>query len=169
MNTSLFEIFKIGIGPSSSHTVGPMRAAGAFVTRLKNEGLFESVRRVRTDLYGSLALTGRGHATDRAILLGLSGELPDEIDPEQIEFLVDDIRGERSLPLGGSQRIPFDESADLLFHKDAALPAHPNGMSFHAFDETGNELVSGVYYSIGGGFIKTHGEMGNKTPQTFDL
>jgi L-serine dehydratase len=99
----------------------------------------------------------------------LSGELPDEIDPEQIEFLVDDIRGERSLPLGGSHRIPFDESADLLFHKDAALPAHPNGMSFHAFDETGNELVSGVYYSIGGGFIKTHGEMGNKNPQTFDL
>src|SRR5215471_17768333 len=146
-----------------------MRAAEAFASGLGASGQLNNVARVEANLYGSLALTGRGHATDRAILLGLSGELPDEVDPEQIEFLVADIRGERSLLLGGSHRIRFDESADLLFHKDAALPAHPNGMSFHAFDETGNELVSGVYYSIGGGFIKTHGEMGNKNPPTFDF
>jgi L-serine dehydratase len=163
VNTSLFEIFKIGIGPSSSHTMGPMRAAAAFVAKLKNEGLFESVRRVRTDLYGSLALTGRGHATDRAILLGLSGELPDEVDPEKIESKVNGIRSENSLLLGSSHRIQFEESADLLFHKDKALPAHPNGMSFHAFDEIGDELSCGVYYSVGGGFIKTQAEMGNTT------
>ena len=149
--------------------MGPMRAAGAFVTKLKNEGLSERVRRVRTDLYGSLALTGRGHATDRAILLGLSGERADEVDPTQIEGLVNGIRSDHSLLLGRFLRISFDESADLLFHKDASLPAHPNGMSFHAFDKVGNELASEVYYSIGGGFIKTQAEIGNNKPQTFDF
>jgi L-serine dehydratase len=144
-----------------------MRAAGAFVVRLKNDGLLERVRRVRTDLYGSLALTGRGHATDRAILLGLSGELPDEVNPEKIESMVNGIRAEHSLPLGGSHSIPFDELGDLLFHKDKALPAHPNGMSLRAFDEIGIELASGVYYSVGGGFIKTQAEMGNGTLALF--
>jgi L-serine dehydratase len=159
MKTSLFEIFKIGIGPSSSHTVGPMRASGMFVRRLDQKHLLERVRRVQTDLYGSLALTGHGHATDRAILLGLSGELPDRVDPAKIEPLVKGIRTARSLHLGGVQVIPFSETSDLLFHKDAALPAHPNGMSFSAFDEAGTQLAKEVYYSIGGGFIKTDVEL----------
>jgi L-serine dehydratase len=159
VNTSLFEIFKIGIGPSSSHTVGPMRAALAFVRSLENKSVLEQVRRVQTDLYGSLALTGRGHATDRAVLLGLSGELPDQVDPAQIEPLVNGIRTAQSLLLGSRHTIPFDESLDLLFHKDSTLPAHPNGMSFGAFDEGGNQLAKEVYYSVGGGFIKTEAEM----------
>lgn len=161
MNTSIFEIFKIGIGPSSSHTVGPMRAAGAFVARLKSENILESVGRVRTELYGSLALTGLGHGTDRAILLGLSGERPDEIDPEKIASLVNNIRSTHSILLGGSQAIPFDEQNDLRFHKNATLPSHPNGMSFRALDQAGDEIAKEVYYSVGGGFIKTQDEMEN--------
>jgi L-serine dehydratase len=159
MKTSLFEIFKIGIGPSSSHTVGPMRAAAAFVTTLKNKNLFARVQRIQADLCGSLALTGRGHGTDRAILLGLTGELPDEIEPDKVESLVEGIRSARFLVLGGVRRIPFDESGDLLFHKDAALPTHPNGMIFRAYDEAANELAKEVYYSTGGGFIKSEAEM----------
>jgi L-serine dehydratase len=158
MKTSLFEIFKIGIGPSSSHTVGPMRAAGAFVTTLKNKNLFARVRRVQTNLCGSLALTGRGHGTDRAVLLGLTGELPDEVEPDKIESLVEGIRRARFLVLGGVRRIPFDESGDILFHKDAALPIHPNGMIFRAYDDAANEIAKEVYYSTGGGFIVTEGE-----------
>ena len=159
MKTSLFEIFKIGIGPSSSHTVGPMRAAVAFVTTLKNKDLFARVQRIQADMCGSLALTGRGHGTDRAVLLGLTGQLPDEVEPDKIESLVEDIRSVRSLVLGGVRRIPFDESSDLLFHKDAALPAHPNGMIFRAYDEAASELAKEVYYSTGGGFIKSEAEM----------
>jgi L-serine dehydratase len=164
MQTSLFEIFKIGIGPSSSHTVGPMRAALAFVGTLKKENLLENVRRVQTDLYGSLALTGKGHATDRAILLGLSGEWPDEVDSAKVEPLVNGIRTAHSLLLGGAHSIPFDESLDLLFHNDSTLPAHPNGMSFRAFDERGIALLKEVVYSVGGGFIKTQAEMQSTQP-----
>jgi L-serine dehydratase len=163
MKTSLFEIFKIGIGPSSSHTVGPMRAALAFVQALENKNVLHRVRRVQTDLYGSLALTGHGHATDTAVLLGLSGELPDQVDPAKIGALVNGIRTAHSLLLGGIRSILFDESQDLLFHKDSTLPAHPNGMSFRAFDERGSELFEETYYSIGGGFIKTEAQM--QTPE----
>jgi len=166
VNTSLLEIFKIGIGPSSSHTVGPMRAALAFVETLKNKGLLGRVRRVQTDLYGSLALTGRGHATDRAVLLGLSGELPDQVDPVKTGPLVNGIRTARSLLLGGIHPIAFDESLDLLFHKDSTLPAHPNGMSFRAFEEQGIQFSKEVYYSVGGGVIKTEAEMQRAQPDT---
>jgi L-serine dehydratase len=159
VKTSLFEIFKIGIGPSSSHTVGPMRAALAFVSNLKHRDLLQRTKRLQTELYGSLALTGKGHATDRAVLLGLSGEKPDTVDPGLIEGLVNGIRTSHSLFLGGVQSIPFDESLDLLFHTTIALPAHPNGMSFRAFDEKGQELVREVFYSVGGGFIKRESEM----------
>lgn len=164
MKTSLFEIFKTGIGPSSSHTVGPMRAALAFVAALENKNLFKRIRRVQTDLYGSLALTGRGHATDRAVLLGLSGEFPDQVDPAEIEPLVNGIRTAHSLLLGGLHAIPYQEPLDLLFHRDKTLPAHPNGMSFSAFDERGIELSKEVYYSVGGGFIKTEAEMQGAQP-----
>lgn len=166
MRTSIFEIFKIGIGPSSSHTVGPMRAAAAFVRGLEAKGLLTQVRRVQTDLYGSLALTGLGHGTDRAVLLGLSGETPDQVDPGKIESLVANIRTEKTLLLGGAVALPFDESTDLLFHRDATLPLHPNGMSFCAFDQGGLELRKEVCYSIGGGFVKTESEMENAQPAT---
>jgi len=159
MKTSLFEIFKIGIGPSSSHTVGPMRAALAFVRTLETKNILARVKRVGADLYGSLALTGKGHGTDRAIILGLSGELPDQVDPAKIGPLVNGIRTARSLPLGGVHSISFDESLDLVFRKDSTLHAHPNGMSFCAFDEQGIELSNEVYYSVGGGFIRTEAEM----------
>jgi L-serine dehydratase len=122
MKTSLFEIFKIGIGPSSSHTVGPMRAAAAFATWLRNGGLLEKTARVEANLYGSLALTGRGHGTDRAVLLGLRGELPDRIATESIEPKLAAIRTAKKLSLAGTHAIAFDEARDLLFHRDKTLP-----------------------------------------------
>ena len=158
MKTSLFEIFKIGIGPSSSHTVGPMRAAAAFVSSLRDCGLLSKTARVEAHLYGSLALTGHGHGTDRAILLGLSGELPDQIVPETIAPKLTAIRSAKTLPLAGTNSIVFDELRDLLFHKDQTLPFHPNGMRFCAFGTTGAQLSAQVYFSVGGGFVVREGE-----------
>ena len=155
MALSVFDLFKIGIGPSSSHTVGPMWASRRFVEMMDASGLLPRARRVRAELYGSLALTGRGHATDRAILLGLSGERPDEIDPDKVEPLVAQIRSQRQLRLASRFAIPFDETTDLLFHEDASLPLHPCGMTFAAFDQAGTSLANRTYYSIGGGFVVT--------------
>lgn len=149
MNTSIFELFKIGIGPSSSHTVGPMRAARSFAAGLSRV----PVHRIQVELYGSLGHTGRGHATDRAVILGLLGEEPDQVDPAQIESLVANVRGSQSL-----RGIPFDEARDLLFRGDIVLPAHPNGMRFTAFDAAGAIVRREVYYSVGGGFIEREGE-----------
>ena len=158
MKTSLFEIFKIGIGPSSSHTVGPMRAAAAFASGLRDSGMLEKTARVEANLYGSLALTGHGHGTDRAVLLGLSGELPDQIAPESIEPKLAAIRLSKRLQLAGARTIAFDEVRDLLFHKDKTLPFHSNGMRYRAFDLSGAVVAEQVYYSIGGGFILRDGE-----------
>ena len=158
VKTSLFEIFKIGIGPSSSHTVGPMRAAAAFATGLREAGTLEKTARVEANLYGSLALTGLGHGTDRAILLGLSGELPDQVGPETIAPKLAAIRANKELPLAGTHRVSFDEKLDLRFHKDAALAFHSNGMRFSAFDSSREPLSAQTYYSIGGGFIIREGE-----------
>jgi len=148
MNTSIFELFKIGIGPSSSHTVGPMRAARSFLLSLQ-----DSPARIQIELYGSLGLTGRGHGTDRAIILGLLGEEPDQIDPARIASLVEDVR--QTQRLGA---IPFDEKRDLLFRGDIVLPAHPNAMRFTAFEASGAILRQEVYYSVGGGFIEREGQ-----------
>lgn len=158
MKTSIFEIFKVGIGPSSSHTVGPMRAAGDFVSNLKANGLLERVHRVQIELYGSLALTGLGHGTDRAVLLGLSGEIPDQVAPESVEPLLASIRSSETLPLLKIKSIPFHEAQDLLFHKNQTLAQHSNGVRFSAFHESGAELANQVYFSIGGGFILREGE-----------
>jgi L-serine dehydratase len=158
VKTSIFEIFKIGIGPSSSHTVGPMRAAREFVTTLRREELLTRVARLKTELYGSLALTGRGHATDRAILLGLSGEVPDEVDPGLIEAKIGGIRESKSISLLSTHRVPFDEAGDLLFLKTQILAGHPNAMRFTAFDKAGDVLKTDVYYSVGGGFISRVGD-----------
>jgi L-serine dehydratase len=158
LKTSIFEIFKIGIGPSSSHTVGPMRAARQFALELNDRRQLPGVSRVRVDLYGSLALTGKGHATDRAILLGLSGEVPDQIDPATIEAKVSGIREGHTLQLLGTHRIMFDESSDLLFHKDKVMPGHSNTVRFTALDAAGTEIFSAVFYSIGGGFVAREGD-----------
>jgi L-serine dehydratase len=163
MNTSLFELFKIGIGPSSSHTVGPMRAALRFVREL---GALEAVTTVRAELYGSLAHTGMGHGTDRAVLLGLSGESPDTVEPGAIEGIVRGIRESGSLRLGGSHAVAFDETQDLIFRRDQMYPpgaeaahSHPNGMRFTAFGAGGEAVVQKVFYSVGGGFILSAAEL----------
>ncbi len=158
MALSVFDLFKIGVGPSSSHTVGPMWAAVRFIKQLQALGLLTQVERVQTDLYGSLALTGRGHSTDKAILLGLSGETPDAIDPDTIDVILERIRGKQRLRLGGVQDVSFQEAQDLLFHMDEALPFHPNGMRFIAMNQAQQELHKEYYYSVGGGFVVREGE-----------
>ena len=157
MNLSVLELFTIGIGPSSSHTVGPMRAARRFVTRLSEAGVLEKTARVEGHLYGSLALTGRGHGTDRAILLGLEGETPETVNIDTMATRLEAIRTQRRLRLGGTQEIAFDDRTDLLFHRTEALPAHPNGLRFMAFDAANTELLTRTYYSIGGGFVVNEG------------
>ena len=155
MKTSLFDLFKIGIGPSSSHTVGPMKAARRFAGALAD---FPIVERVRVELYGSLALTGRGHGTDRAILLGLSGEEPDSVDPAAVDGIVADILATGTLLLAGTRDVPFRAQSDIAFHMDLMLPGHSNGMRFVAYGPGRAELLRKVYYSVGGGFIEEEGE-----------
>src|SRR5438132_6013046 len=135
-----------------------MRAAAAFVAGLGAGGLIEKTARIEANLYGSLALTSHGHGTDRAVLLGLSGELPDQIAPESIEPKLAAIRTAKSLPLAGKRSIPFDEAKDLLFHKDKTLPFHSNGMRYRAMDATGALVAEELYYSIGGGFVLREGD-----------
>ena len=159
MVTSLFDLFKIGIGPSSSHTVGPMVAARTFVLDLDTQGLFERVARVRTELYGSLALTGKGHATDSAIILGLLGETPSGVDPDAVPSLLANVREGHQLNLGGRRVIGFDEENDLIFNYGERLPEHSNGMVLTAFDAGGDALMSESFFSVGGGFVVTRDGM----------
>src|SRR4051812_20787756 len=153
MAVSVFDLFKIGIGPSSSHTVGPMRAARIFVARLAHEGTLARVTRVKAEMYGSLGATGKGHGSDKAVLLGLAGHEPDSVDIERVPALLEAIRTQHRVTLNGSQEIAFDEAADLVMHRRETLPFHANGMRFTAFDAEGRELENRVYYSVGGGFI----------------
>ncbi|MEM8744813.1 MAG: serine dehydratase beta chain, partial [Pseudomonadota bacterium] len=164
MVTSLFDLFKIGIGPSSSHTVGPMVAARTFVLDLDTQGLFERVARVRTELYGSLALTGKGHATDSAIILGLLGETPSGVDPDAVPSLLANVREGHQLNLGGSRVIGFDEEQDLIFNYGERLPEHSNGMVLSAFDAGGDTLMSESFFSVGGGFVVTRDGMHDEAP-----
>ena len=158
MRTSIFDLFKVGIGPSSSHTVGPMRAARRFAQGLADDGRLDCTAAVLVELYGSLALTGKGHGTDRAILLGLAGETPEEVDPDAVDGLVAAIRASGRIALLGRHEIAFAEPEHLLFRYDQLLPGHSNGMRFTASDAAGRELRSRIYYSIGGGFIVGEGE-----------
>jgi L-serine dehydratase len=154
MAVSVFDLFKIGIGPSSSHTVGPMRAAARFVTRwLDERGVLPQVARIRAELFGSLAHTGRGHGTDKAVLCGFEGEWPDRIDPDVIPEKLRRIRAQKKLQLLGRHAIAFDEKTDLVFNKRQKLPFHSNGMRFTAYDAAGAELATRDYYSVGGGFV----------------
>ncbi len=158
MKTSIFDLFKVGIGPSSSHTVGPMRAAGRFAAGLVSSGKSENVARIVVELFGSLALTGIGHGTDRAVLLGLMGEKPEEVDPAQVEALLEEIRRTKELRLPGGPAITFDESSDLLFRVGQVLPGHSNALQLSAFDAGGVSFARETYYSIGGGFIVKEGD-----------
>jgi L-serine dehydratase len=166
VNTSLFQIFKVGIGPSSSHTVGPMRAAASFVREVEALGLLERVARIKVELYGSLALTGKGHATDRAVLLGLSGETPDRVEPEVAESKLAEVHQTSTILLGGKRLCPFDVKRDLLFCMTETLPAHSNGMRFTAYDSAGQVIDVAVYYSIGGGFIRREGQLSMEDEKT---
>ncbi len=153
MAISVFDLFKIGIGPSSSHTVGPMRAAKLFATRLKQSGLLPFTHRVICRLYGSLGATGKGHASDIAVLLGLSGHAPDTIDIDTVAHIVSIIRTQKRLLVLGEHTIAFTEGADLHFLRSERLPFHSNGMRFSAHNTQGQEIESRTYYSVGGGFV----------------
>ncbi len=153
MAVSVFDLFKIGIGPSSSHTVGPMRAARMFAQRLEHDGLLDGTARVRVALYGSLGATGKGHGSDKAVLLGLAGHEPDTVDVEQVPALLAAARESGRIELLGRHAVAFREKDDLKFHRRESLPFHTNGLRFTAFDDTGAELAERVYYSVGGGFV----------------
>lgn len=150
---SVFQLFSIGIGPSSSHTVGPMRAARLFVQELESDGLLVHTTKLTIELFGSLAMTGKGHATDIAVLLGMEGESPEGVDPNSVAGRISRIEKERSLLLLGRHRIPFVIEEHLLFHKGKRFTFHSNAMRFKAFDANGNVLLSDIYYSVGGGFV----------------
>ena len=153
MAVSVFDLFKIGIGPSSSHTVGPMRAAARFVQRwLAEPGDLARVARVRAEVFGSLALTGRGHGTDKAVLMGLEGHWPNEIDPDLIPAALERIRGQKRIRLHGQHEIGFDEKRDLVMNKRQKLPFHTNGMRFTAYAADEQVIAKRDYYSVGGGF-----------------
>ncbi|MEM8704697.1 MAG: L-serine ammonia-lyase [Pseudomonadota bacterium] len=158
MALSVFEIFKIGVGPSSSHTMGPMLAANAFLDVLRNSTISGHVR-VRVTLYGSLAFTGKGHATDRAVVLGLLGFVPATLDPEEAEAALKTLNETGSLSHPGLPRLEFDPAADVVFSYESPLPGHPNGLVVAALDKRNAVVVSETYYSIGGGFIATEAEL----------
>lgn len=162
VTTALFELFKVGVGPSSSHTMGPMVAAADFVDGLRADGLHR-VARVAVRLHGSLALTGRGHATDAAVILGLSGQRPATLDPDARDPIMAAVREEGVLRLGGDHVIRFDEARDLVFDYEVRLPFHSNGMRFAAFDAAGDCLAEAVRYSVGGGVVVS-GEDGRNQP-----
>ncbi|WP_243314616.1 L-serine ammonia-lyase [Geothrix paludis] len=158
MVLSVFDLFRIGIGPSSSHTVGPMRAARGFALGLEASDLLEATGEVRVELFGSLGATGRGHGSDKAVILGLLGETPEEVDVEAVEGLVARVRDSGRLALLGRREVPFREADHLhLLHK--SLPFHPNGMRFTALDAGGGVLRAQVYYSVGGGFVVEEGAL----------
>ncbi len=167
MNISTFDLFKVGIGPSSSHTVGPMIAASRFAAYLQEAGMLEQVRSVRSELYGSLGATGKGHGTDKAVLLGLEGHVPDQLDPDLVEPRLAEMRLSKQMLLNGTHKITLNEKDHLLFFRRESLPQHPNGMRFFAMDVNGNVLAEKEYYSVGGGFVVSQdGLRVNGTPST---
>lgn len=160
--TSLFDLFSIGIGPSSSHSVGPMRAARVFLDELQEQKLFSSVSTIDVHLYGSLALTGKGHGTDRALVLGLLGFTPESIDPDQVATIIETVQSQRRLLLDAQREIEFDIEQNIMFDRKTTLPQHPNGMTFLAKQENAEPLLEKTCFSIGGGFVVDD----QQTPQT---
>jgi L-serine dehydratase len=166
MTHSVLEMFKVGLGPSSSHTMGPMNAARRFAADLAGRGVLARTTQVAVQLYGSLALTGRGHGTDRAVLLGLEGADPATFDPGQIEPALERIRSSGRLHLHGTHEIAFDEPMDLLWHREQVLPGHPNGMRFSALDARRAVLHREEFFSLGGGFVARASELNQGRPKT---
>ena len=165
MTVSVFDLFKLGVGPSSSHTMGPMTAAGRFVERLRERGLLARVGRVETVLYGSLALTGKGHATDRAVILGLAGFAPASLDPDAGEAALARIRAESWIALGGNgPAIAFDERRDILWMRGERRPQHPNALRFTGFAGSGQVVAIREYFSVGGGFVRDEDEIAGNAP-----
>jgi L-serine dehydratase len=160
MTISVFDLFKVGIGPSSSHTVGPMRAAAMFAQSVADDELLDSVAGVRVELFGSLGATGHGHGSVKAVVLGLSGERPELVDPAAAQPLVDAVRDSGVLPLPGTAGIAFDIDEDVILHRRKRLPFHSNAMRFAARDSGGRELSARTYYSVGGGFVLGEDETG---------
>ncbi|QCI65270.1 L-serine ammonia-lyase [Phreatobacter stygius] len=162
----VFELFKIGIGPSSSHTVGPMKAAAAFAAAVAAAGLLPRVARVRADLFGSLAWTGKGHGTDKAVILGLAGEAPDTIDPDAADGIVLSVREKHELRFAGRRAIRFDAVSDIVFDGVGATPQHPNTLAFTVLDAAGVELASERWCSVGGGFVIREEAIGEPQVET---
>ena len=165
MTVSIFELFKIGIGPSSSHTVGPMKAARLFLKNAVEEQHFDAASAVIVELYGSLALTGVGHGTDKAILMGLEGETPEEVDPESVDLRFHQICRDEKINLLGNRTVPFSAANNLIFHKDEQLPHHSNGMRFSLMGHSQKTLFSQIFYSVGGGFVLEDTEMENSSSE----
>jgi L-serine dehydratase len=161
---SVLDMFTIGIGPSSSHTVGPMRAARRFVQALIEARRLDRTAHVEAHLYGSLALTGLSHGTDRALLLGFEGETPEGVAVDSLPARLDAIRSQRRLRLGGERDLAFDESRDVHYHRTRTLPAHPNGMRFVARDAAGDTVAEETYFSVGGGFVVSDAEAASGQP-----
>ncbi|WP_419420942.1 L-serine ammonia-lyase [Legionella sp. D16C41] len=169
MSISLFDLFSIGIGPSSSHTVGPMLAANTFIKKIAAQYELSKVKRIKIELYGSLALTGKGHGTDKAILNGLEGQLPDTVVPECMVPRMREIISTQKIKLNGIHEIFFNDTLDFLFLQKELLPLHSNGMRFTVYDDQDNIIANEIYYSIGGGFIATEEEMNSALPSTDNL
>jgi L-serine dehydratase len=173
MAVSVFDLFKIGIGPSSSHTIGPMLAAKRFIEQLDEAGRMTNMQRLKIELYGSLGATGKGHGTDKALILGLQGETPEQVEVEAIPLRMDRVRVERMIELQGGHTIPFDPESDLVFYRRKQLGLHPNGLRFTALDESGIILLQARFYSLGGGFVVQTDEQGqpqiaeDRTPQRY--
>jgi L-serine dehydratase len=166
MAISVFDLFKVGIGPSSSHTVGPMTAARMFAVALRDDSLLAQTHRIQVTLYGSLGLTGKGHGSDKAVLLGLEGELPATVDVEAIPQRLEAITAAGTLNVLGEHQIPFTVAADLDFDRKTSLPQHPNGMRFISHNVTGDVLSERVYFSVGGGFVADESGTGVKQDDT---
>jgi L-serine dehydratase len=162
VTVSVFDLFKVGIGPSSSHTVGPMRAARMFAGSLESEGLLDEVASVKAELFGSLGATGHGHGSVKAVVLGLTGETPELVDPAAAEPAVRQVRDSGELGLLGKRRIAFELDTDIVLHRRKRLPFHSNGMRFVAADADGRLLTERTYYSVGGGFVLSEDDAGHK-------
>ncbi len=176
MAVSVFDLFKVGIGPSSSHTVGPMRAAYLFTQQLEHREILSNTHAIKTELFGSLGHTGRGHGTDKAIILGLSGHQPNTVDPDIIDDLLEKVESSKIIHLNENKQLVFNRKKHLTFHKRKVLPLHSNGMRFIALDSENKELLSKDFYSVGGGFIISHNKLaqkeiiedGTELPYSFD-
>lgn len=160
MPLSIFDLYKVGIGPSSSHTVGPVVAANRFLDELRSRDVLQRVASVHVGLFGSLAMTGKGHATDVAVMIGLMGEKPDLVDPDKVPLYIEEIKSSGQLNLAGERMISFDPENDLPFNFGESLPKHPNGMHFKAYDAAGIIVYDNIFYSVGGGFVLSDAEAG---------